>query len=218
MKTSLQTLFERAVLWRGAELAQVQSPGVATGYKTLDALLPGGGWPSGALTELLSDQQGIGELQLLMPALQTITQQRYSAIISPPYTPYAPALTAQGLKLKHTMIINAENNKDVLWAMEQSLRSGTCGAVIAWPQMIDERALRRLQLAAEAGRALGFIYRPTRYALAASPAALRLRVKKSQQQLCIDILKRRGGGPTQLLLDIDSKHAVASRLPTRSAA
>jgi len=34
---------------------------VSTGAATLDALLPGGGWPLGCLVELLHDNPGIGE-------------------------------------------------------------------------------------------------------------------------------------------------------------
>jgi cell division inhibitor SulA len=42
-----------------------------------------------------------------------------------------------------------------LWAHEQALRSGACGIALAWLPRASPRAIRRLQLAAEQGRALG---------------------------------------------------------------
>jgi protein ImuA len=42
---------------------------VDTGYASLSAELPSGGWPLGALIELLPAHSGIGELRLLQPAL-----------------------------------------------------------------------------------------------------------------------------------------------------
>ena len=37
---------------------------LASGFAALDRELPGGGWPCGALTELLGGLEGIGELQI----------------------------------------------------------------------------------------------------------------------------------------------------------
>ena len=56
-------------LWRGHDLARTSRPGIATGYASLDAELPGGGWPAGALTEVLHRHAGIGEVRLFFPAL-----------------------------------------------------------------------------------------------------------------------------------------------------
>jgi len=40
-----------------------------TGYPALSRDLPGGGWPAGALVDLLVRQTGVGELRLLRPPL-----------------------------------------------------------------------------------------------------------------------------------------------------
>ena len=56
------------------------------------------------------------------------------------------------------------------------------------------RALRRLQLAAEAGRAWGLLFRSPRAAASPPPAALRLRLEAAGDGLAVRILKRRGGG------------------------
>jgi cell division inhibitor SulA/protein ImuA len=53
--------------------------------------------------------------------------------------------------------------------------------------------MRRLQLAAETGRAWGVLFRPACAAQERSPAALRLRLEPVVNGLAVYILKRRGG-------------------------
>lgn len=59
-------------LWRASQLAAGFDRVVSCGHAALAAELPGGGWPAGALTELLTPQPGCGELRLLRPALATV--------------------------------------------------------------------------------------------------------------------------------------------------
>jgi hypothetical protein len=65
--------------------------------------------------------------------------------------------------------------------------------VLAWVGTADERALRRLQLAAQAGKSWGLLYRPLRCAATASPAALRMALAPAKDGVSVNILKRRGG-------------------------
>lgn len=165
-----------------------------SGSASLDAVLPGGGWQSGTVVELMPASDGIGELRLLMPALAKITQgERHVAMIAPPYIPFAPALLRHGLRLEHLWIIRAQSASDVLWSAEQTLRCKSFGAVLAWPRTIRDREVRRLQLAAEAGSSIGFVYRSLAAARESSPAAVRLRLQAaSNGELNIDIIKCRG--------------------------
>lgn len=166
----------------------------ASGFPELDAALPGGGWQSGTIVELMPEETGIGELRLLMPALARLTQaDRYVAMISPPYIPFAPALSQHAIRLERLLVIRAHSTEDILWAFEQTLRCRSFGAVLAWPASVKDREVRRLQLAAEAGRSTGFLYRPPAAALEASPAALRLQLRAQDQRLDLRILKCRGG-------------------------
>jgi len=165
-----------------------------SGSARLDAVLPGGGWQSGTIVELMPMSDGIGELRLLMPALAKITQsERHVAMIAPPYIPFAPALLRHGLRLEHFWIIRAQSAADILWSAEQTLRCKSFGAVLAWPSAIRDREVRRLQLAAEAGSSIGFVYRQPSAARESSPAAVRLRLQADVTgQLNIDIVKCRG--------------------------
>jgi len=203
----VEALLQHGNLWRAGRTRDDRGGAVPTGFATLDPELPGGGWPRGALTEILFDRDGGGELGLVMPALAALSRQgRWIAWVAPPYVPYAPALVALGMDLSRNLLIHPRRQDEALWAVEQALRSGTCGAVLAWPRLCDPRALRRLQLAAEAGACLGLLFRPSGVRGQASPAALRIGagpVRDTAGQgtrLQLRIHKRRGGGPADLSL------------------
>ncbi len=208
MKSSLARLLKNPRIWRGRESGgQSRHRGITTGFGDLDRELAGGGWPRAALTEVISEHHGVGELRLLMPALARLSQAQsnqeaggWVAWIAPPYQPYAPALVARGLNLSRVLMVHTRETTDALWATEQALRSGTCTAVLSWIAQADERRLRRLQLAAEAGNALGFLFRPPAVLAQTSPAALRIELKPQADQLTIQLHKQRGGSPLTLTL------------------
>ena len=73
MPSALDVVLQNPTVWRGDDCARVTSPSVPTGFAELDAWLPGGGWPTGALTEIHVERTGIGEPQLVMPAAAHLT-------------------------------------------------------------------------------------------------------------------------------------------------
>ncbi|MBA2492974.1 MAG: translesion DNA synthesis-associated protein ImuA [Gammaproteobacteria bacterium] len=180
-------------LWRGRD-GDNSTADIKTGFAALDAALPGGGWPAGALTEILCEPHASGALRLLMPALARVHGDgRCQAWIAPPFVPYAPALAAVGIDLAATILIYKPQAADALWSAEQLLRSGLCNAVLLWPKTADFRALRRLQLAAEQGDCRGVVFRGVACAAQPSPAALRLRLCALGDEIEVQILKARGG-------------------------
>lgn len=193
---SLDHLLQRADLWRGGA-APPSVASIPTGFSALDTLFPGGGWPKGALTEILVPREGIGALSLVLPTLARLSREkRWLAWVAPPYLPYAPALASAGIDLSRVLLVHPRVGSDGLWAVEQTLRSGTCGAVLAWLETGDMKTLRRLQLAAEAGCCWGLLFRPERLYTQASPAALRIKLEPESGGLAVHILKRRGGWAT----------------------
>ena len=200
-------VLQHPAIWRGDQYAKVAVASISTGFAELDAQLPGGGWPRAALTELLTNQQGIGELRLLVPALARLSRQdKWLALVAPPHLPYAPGFEALGVDLARLIVVRTRSNGESLWAAERCLRAGTCAAVIAWPGPGSERSLRRLQLAAEEGKSCGVIFGPTRNAAQPSPAALRIQLCAGRGRLEVQILKRRGGGwAPPLVLELDKK-------------
>jgi protein ImuA len=195
----LESLLQHPAIWRGRSAAQISV--VPSGFPALDAALPGGGWPSAGLIEILVSHLGVGELNVLLPALATLTRKdsaRWCAWVAPPFEPFAPTLSAQGLMLQRLFVVRTEQP---LWAFEQSLISGACEAVLAWAPRAPSRDIRRLQLAAEKGRALGVLFRPVAVANESSNAVLRAIVEPTDQGARVSLLKSRGGhrGSVELL-------------------
>ena len=187
----LDEILQRHPVWRGGALSRAVEA-IPTGFAVLDAELPGGGWPRHGLTELLADEPGMGELGLLLPALAVLTRGGKRAVwVSPPHVPYAPALAAAGVDLVNLLIV-AGNRRESLWAAEQALRSGACHALAAWLPKARYTDLQRLAVAAEASRAVAFLYRPSAAAAESSPACLRLALEPAGTELAVHLLKRRG--------------------------
>jgi hypothetical protein len=214
MAAALDTLLHHPALWRGSETARVRLPSVATGFSLLDRELPGGGWPRAAISEILSAQQGIGELSLLIPALARLSQSEcWVMLIDPPHLPYAPALMASGVDLSRLVVVRTRSERDAQWSTEQALRAANCAAVLAWRTEMDERSVRRLQLAAEEGGNLGVLFLPDAKHYS-SPAPLRLRLAPVHTGVAVHIVKRRSGGvpPT---LALDTRHDLTSLCSSR---
>lgn len=200
MSDPLAGLLHSSLLWRGAGGASPAT--VPTGFGALDIRLPGGGWPLATLIELLVPATGMGEVRLLLPSLRALLQAegkpRWVAWLAPPHLPYAPALADAGLEPARMLVIRPRAGLDLLWAMEQALRSGACAAVLAWIGNAGDSALRRLKLAAEEGRTTGFLFRPSAHRHESSPAALRLALGRGDPGLDVEILKSRGGAPARV--------------------
>jgi hypothetical protein len=190
----LAELLDGGHVWRGREFAAIRAE--RTGFAALDARLPGGGWPRGALSEILYEHPGVGELNLALPLLARLTRSgRWAVFVSPPFTPYAPALAQAGLELSRVLVVEPPATGKIpgkaLWAAEQFLRAGA-GAVLAWNKTSDLQVLRRLQLAAEAADNFALLYRPVGVDRGFSPTALRLRAWRKNGAPQVEILKCRG--------------------------
>lgn len=189
---ALEEILQRHPVWRGAALCSAL-PAVPTGFAELDRELPGGGWPAGALSEVLYGHGGIGELQLVMPALARLSWAGKRVLwLAPPYLPYAPALAAAGVDLAHLAVVRTSGRRDALWAAEQVLRSRSCHALLAWLPSARYEELRRLAVAAEGAPACVVLFRPLHAAHLSSPAALRLSLEPADDALSVHLLKRRG--------------------------
>ncbi len=190
--TPLEDILQRHPVWLGGVPADL-SPAVSTTYPELDSVLPGGGWPTGALTEILSGHKGIGELQLVLPALAALSWAGKRILwLAPPHLPYAPALAAAGVNLAQLAVVHAPGRRDALWAAEQALCAGCCHALLAWFRKSSYDELRRLAVAAEASAAWVALFRPREAAPESSPACLRLALEPAGDALSIRIFKRRG--------------------------
>ncbi|MFM7273503.1 MAG: translesion DNA synthesis-associated protein ImuA [Gammaproteobacteria bacterium] len=204
MSTLLQGVLSRPDVWQAGRLPASSTPREAepTGHSALDGVLHHGGWPRAALSELLADQCGIGEMQLLAPALARCSAGRQRLfLVAPPHIPYAPALQALGLRLERLLVLRPAREADLLWSLEQVLRSGACAGLVGWlpagQRASGYATLRRLQVAARGCQGPAFLFREASGAPAHSPAALRLRLLPAGAELELQILKQRGGNAGQ---------------------
>ena len=215
-------------LWRAGQLGQAANlPVLPTGYYALSAELPGGGWPIGALTELLHADSGMGEVRLLRPALRALARDgRRLVLVGPPYAPNAMGLATWGLPAQQVYWVRAgqsgspaaartarQAQANILWAAEQVLRSQAFGGVLVWLPGARPEAVRRLQVLAQASEAAVWVSRPATALRESSPAVLRLLLSPVPgNALSITFHKRRGPvRETPLVLPLDEMPAVPGR-------
>lgn len=190
----IEQVIQRNDTWRGRDSRDAEvPPGLPSGFHQLDRELYGKGWPLGQTIELLSDSNGLGAMGLFLPAMEQLSaSQRWQVFIAPPFMPYAPLLAARGIDTQQVLLVHPKNRHDLLWSIEQALRSTTCSAVFAWMGAGEYRysELRKLQLAADSSDTLAVLFRPRQAALNHAPASLRLEMNAYRQ---VHILKQRGG-------------------------
>ena len=205
MNPALVTVLANPAIWRGGDCAP-EPAAMPSGFPELDAVLPGRGWPRGALTEVVLAREGIGEIRLTLPALARLQAGNRDVVwIAPPHAPYAPALAAAALDLARLVIVRCRSVAEELWAYEQALRAPECGAAFAWLNSDDERVLRRLAVAAREGNTWGVLWRRPGRRAAATAAPLRLALAPHERRLAVRVLKRRGGDVAQpVVIDVDA--------------
>jgi protein ImuA len=188
-------------VWRAGELGSASLQTVDTGYAALNQVLPGGGWPQGALIELLQAQAGLHEWGLLAPALaalQLAGPAQLVVLVGVPWLPFGPALGARQLDMRRLLCVQAGDAPALLWATREALQCADVASVLAWLPDARSAHLRRLQIAAHAHNKLLFVFRPLRAQQESSPAPLRLLLEGAPNEageagsLLVHLLKRRG--------------------------
>jgi len=212
-------------LWLGHQLGRIGSDAVATGFARLDAELPGGGWPRRALAELLLPHAGVGEIRLLAPAL--VAAQRADRLVmffDPPAALAAAALAGLGFDVEELLLVQTRARvvpgSDSLWALEQALKSGHVGAIVAWlPPRLRADRLRRLQLAAHQHDGPAFVVREAAVAGRPTASPLRLGLQAGgADRLQVRVLKRRGPPlEAPLSLELPTVLSAAARRRSGSA-
>ncbi len=214
MNANVEILLQHPGLWRAAGTQRPNVATIPTGFAALDEKLYGRGWPAQGMVEVLVDQPGSGELSVFLPALASLCAAHkaggWLAWINPPYEPYAPALALQGLDVNRLLIVHAA---EPLWAVEQALRSTCCRVVLGWAKEASGKALRRLQLAAEASASLCLLFRPVRYCKQASPASLRFVLHSMADHTQLQLIKIRGERPAVVRLNLENQSVYASCRP-----
>ena len=181
-------------VWRGSEVSDAVSRTISSGFPELDAQLPGKGWPTHCVTEILMPQAALCEWRLLgrsVPGFTTGGGRVY--LIAPPKQPHAGGLAQIGLSADEVVWIDASSPADRLWATEQIVKSDPSGAVLSWVAQARPEQIRRLQIHAQSCDAPVFLFRPVATLSEASPAPLRVTAALATGwYLEVRIPKRRG--------------------------
>ncbi|MBU9331571.1 recombinase RecA, partial [Burkholderia multivorans] len=155
---------------------------------------------------------------------RTVSARRPLALVAPPQWPHAAALAALGVPPESLLWLRAGSRIDALWAAEQALKTGCCGALLLWQDARPD-ALRRLHLAAaRTGDTLFVMLRPLSAARQPSPAVLRVTLYPAPGGVSLDIVKRRGPARSEPLeLDlpspiVESRYARLARHPSAAPA
>ena len=181
-------------IWRGDALGSSAEPVLSSGFDELDRELPGGGWPTRNLTELLLPAAGLGEISLLGPSLAETTHNgRNILLVAPPYLPYMHAWEKLNIDSRRIVIARVYKPAERLWVLEQGIRSAAFGVVIGWLPEVSQQTTRKLQIIARSAAALVFLLRPVSAQSEPSAAPLRLLLGSARQHtLSLYLLKRRG--------------------------
>jgi protein ImuA len=205
---------------QGRELNPIATGvGVATSFAVLDAFLPWRGWPIGAMTEIMTDAVGCGELSLLLPAMARLTHEKRPVLcIGSPHTLFAPALTQAGIDASRVTQINpsssAKQSKENLWSAEQALKTGLPGMVVLWSpanMSCAPETLRRLHLSTLGRETLLIHFRGKSSMSQPSPAWLRFGFAADDTHIRLQVLKCRGRLLTRPLITLD-RASVQARL------
>ncbi|AKJ28860.1 translesion DNA synthesis-associated protein ImuA [Caldimonas brevitalea] len=182
------------VLWRGSELGRTEHRTVSTGFAPLDQELPGGGWPCGAVTEILQPHPALAEWRLLAPALRALSlAKRPLWLVGAPMIPFCPGLRDAGIDENQLIRVDAQAPAQRLWATEQAVKATGLGAVLAWLPQVRSEQIRRLQSCAAAADMPVFLMRAVTAHQDSSAAPLRVEVRlEDAWTLQVRILKRRG--------------------------
>lgn len=139
---------------------------------------------------------------------------------------YGPGLAALGLDPARLILVRPARGDDVLWVLEEGLRSRAPAAVLGETGSGGPIALRRLQLAAESSGVAALLLRPFAAKTVPGPALSRWRIESAGRgdllgpRWRVELQRARGGTPGTWLVewcDETSGFAVAPELRHRPA-
>jgi hypothetical protein len=196
----------------GARRPAGEAP-VSSGCGGLDQLLPAQGFHRGTLVEWLTPGDGGGaESLVFLAAREACREGGVLVVFDQAKQFYPPAAVRLGIGPEEMIVVQAASQADNLWALDQALRCPGVAAAVAWPEKLDGRTFRRLQLAAEQGSGLGLLVRPERVRHEPSWAEVRLLVEPlpataldGPRRLKIQLLRSRGG-PSGAIAEVEIDH------------
>jgi len=157
----------------GATRAAPQS--ISSGCAALDQLLPAQGFRAGTLVQwIAAPGSGAGTLAMIA-AREACRLRKWLVVVDAAGTFFPPA--AWALELRDLIVIQPQNRRDQLWAIDQALRCEAIAAVWTTIDSVPSRMFRRWQLAAEQSGSLGLLVQSDKALQEPSWADVRLLVQ-----------------------------------------
>ena len=191
-------------------------PVATLGDAAIDAALPWGGLPLGALHEIRGGlasgfTASLAGRFLCHPG--ALVWCADAALVRRQGRLYGPGLARFGIDTTRLILVHCRSQREVLWAAHEALRSAAVSAVVLELEALDLLAGRRLQLAAEAGGTAGLLLRFGRADAAPSAAVTRWRAEpffldpSSNNRRCwsLDLWRVKGGAPNHWLVRHDDQ-------------
>ena len=133
------------------------------GVAAIDRVLPDGGLARGALHEILGaggdEEDGALAAAFAAGILGRLAGDGTVLWCLPRPDLYGHGLAAHGLDPAHIVLVRAPRDSEILWAMEEGLRTPGIAAVVGEVGTLAAVASRRLQLAAERSGITAFLLR-----------------------------------------------------------
>lgn len=186
-----------------AQRTQSSQRYVSTGLASLDELLPGGGLPTSAVIEWMSDDAGQAAASIALRSLAPmLALPGCLAVIDERHEFHADAARSQGIPLSRLLLVRPQRvgpeasspvgrsrfvrrisaaHGDALWALEQAARCPGVRAVLFWLDRASAAVMRRLQLAVERSGTSVVLIRAASVLQQPSFADLRLHVQTVSQ-------------------------------------
>lgn len=187
--------------WLADSLSDSETPTMPSGFPSLDSLLPSGGWPLSALTEVLVPQFACAELRLLLPAVEGLASRNAPLVmVAPPHRPFIGGLRRYGIHEDAVVVVDVAKPADRLWATEQAVRAQGLAGIVSWLPNARPEQIRRLQTCAPGSGFPIFLIRPGAALHQSSAAPLRVEARHDgPAHLTVRVAKRRGPAHTDWL-------------------
>ncbi len=212
------------------ERGRGRSPGetLPTGCRTLDGVLPGGGFSRRALHEVTGPAATAFAAALALRALAGGGRLLWcltDAGARRRGTPYLPGLVGLGLDHRRLLLVRCPDERELLRTMEEALRCPAVACVLGECERLGPTADRRLQLAAERGGGIALLLGGVRPDPVPLAAATRVRAAPfflpGRRIFRLDLWRVRGGTPWRGMVEWDERtraFAVAAGIPDRTVA
>lgn len=116
---------------------------------------------AGNVTEIIMPAGQVENMQLLLPMLTQLNQERrWLAWVDPPQAMISRWQQMHGIVASEILVLHSSEQHDGLTLAEKALEAGTCHAVVMWTEgSAGEAAFQRLQDASLVGDSHGVILR-----------------------------------------------------------